>query len=138
MHPYTSRCARILTSADPARSLLDLLTGLGRIFDFLTKKERNMKKILFVLIVFATLFAFTGCNSCTQTFKNLESDFSELDRNITVINAIRGDTIFSYSGPCYISDGANPGDVTLIYKVGKKSKKADFLGEHVIFVATEK
>ena len=102
-----------------------------------------MKKILFVLIAFATLFAFTGCNSCTQTFKNLESDFSELDRNITVINAIRGDTLFSYSGPCYISDGANPGNanpgnVTLIYKVGKKSKKADFLGEHVIFIATEK
>lgn len=97
-----------------------------------------MKKTILILIAFASVFAFTGCNSCTQTIKNLESDFSELDRNITVINAIRGDTLFSYSGPCYISDGANPGDVTLIYKVGKKSKKADFLGEHVIFIATEK
>lgn len=97
-----------------------------------------MKKILLILIAFASVFALTGCNSCTQNFKNLESNFSELDRNITVINAIRGDTIFSYSGPCYISDEANPGNVTLIYKVGKKSKKADFLGEHVIFIATEK
>ena len=97
-----------------------------------------MKKILLALIVFATLFAFTGGNSGTQTFKNLESDFSELDRNVTVINAIKGDTLFAYSGPCYISDGANPGDVTLIYKVGKKSKKADFIGDHVIFIATEK
>ena len=75
-----------------------------------------MKKTIFTLIAFAVLFALTGCNSCTQTFKNLESDFSELDRNVTVINAIKGDTIFSYSGPCYISDSANPGDVTLIYK----------------------
>lgn len=119
-----------------------LITGpldrVGSVLWIFNQKERNMKKILFVLIAFATLFAFTGCNSCTQTFKNLESDFSELDRNITVINAIRGDTLFTYSGPCYISDGTNPGDVTLIYKVGKKSKKADFLGEHVIFIATEK
>jgi hypothetical protein len=97
-----------------------------------------MKKILFTLIAFATVFALTGCNSCTQTFKNLESDFSELDRNVTVINGIKGDTLFSYSGPCYISDSSKPGDVTLIYKVGKKSKKADFVGDHIIFIATEK
>ena len=97
-----------------------------------------MKKIILILIAFASVFAFTGCNSCTQTFKNLESDFSELDRNITVLNAITGDTLFKYSGPCYISDGASPGDVTLIYKAGKKSKKADFIGTHMIFIATEK
>lgn len=97
-----------------------------------------MKKTILILIAFASVFAFTGCNSCTQTFKNLESDFSELDRNITVLNAITGDTLFTYSGPCYISDGASPGDVTLIYKTGKKSKKADFLGTHMIFIATEK
>lgn len=97
-----------------------------------------MKKIILILIAFAAVFAFTGCNSCTQTIKNLESDFSELDRNITVLNAITGDTLFTYSGPCYIGDGAGPGDVTLIYKAGKKSKKADFIGTHMIFIATEK
>lgn len=97
-----------------------------------------MKKIIITLIAFATVFAFTGCNSCTQTYKNLESDFSKLDRNVTVLNAITGDTLFTYSGPCYISDGTSPGDVTLIYKVNNKSKKADFVGEHVIFIATEK
>lgn len=102
------------------------------------KEEQDMKKILLILTIITTLFAFTGCNSCTHMMKDLESDFSELDRDITVINTFLGDTIFTYSGPCYISEGSRAGDITLIYKVGKKSKKADFIGSSVIFIAKEK
>ena len=66
-----------------------------------------------------------------------ESDYSELDRDITVINAFNGDTLFSYSGPCYF-DIDSSGSVTLIYKVNGKRKKADFAGSGFIFQAIEK
>ena len=45
---------------------------------------------------------------------------------------------FTYSGPCYISEGSSSGDVTLIFKRNGVSKKADFIGNHIIFIAKEK
>jgi hypothetical protein len=81
---------------------------------------------------------YSGCNACDNTVKNLQSNWTNLPRDITVINALRGDTIFKYSGPCYITDESGKGDITLIYKVNGTSKKADFLGDHVIFIAVEK
>ena len=97
-----------------------------------------MKRIITAMALTACIYTLSGCNSCTQTMKNIESDFAELDRDVTVLNAITGDTIFSYSGPCYIDGSANPGDVTLLYYQGKKAKKADFIGHHIMFIATEK
>lgn len=97
-----------------------------------------MKKLLLAALVLSSALTFAGCNSCTHMMKDLESDFSELERDITVLNAITGDTIFTYSGPCYISEGSSSGDVTLIFKRNGVSKKADFIGEHIIFIATER
>lgn len=98
----------------------------------------KLHKLLFTAVTLAITLTFTGCNSCTHVMKDLESDFSELERDIKVINAITGDTIFTYSGPCYISEGSSSGDVTLIFKRNGVSKKADFIGKHIIFIATEK
>lgn len=97
-----------------------------------------MKKLLLAAVALSAALTFTGCNSCTHVMKDLESDFSELERDITVLNAITGDTIFTYSGPCYISEGSGDGDVTLIFKRNGVSKKADFIGNHIIFIAKEK
>lgn len=97
-----------------------------------------MKKLLLTAVALSVALTFTGCNSCTHFMKDLESDFSELERDIKVLNAITGDTIFTYSGPCYISEGSGDGDVTLIFKRNGVSKKADFIGEHIIFIATER
>lgn len=94
-----------------------------------------MKKFIIFAIAILTMFMFTGCNSCTQMYKEFESDLSELDRDVTVMHAFTGDTLFHYSGPCYFSE--NTGSVTLIYKVNGKSKKADWVG-NVIFQAIEK
>lgn len=94
-----------------------------------------MKKFIILAIAIVTVLLFTGCNSCTHTFKNFESDFSELDRDIVVLHAFTGDTLFTYSGPCYFSE--DTGSVTLIYKVHGKSKKADWVGDF-IFQAIEK
>lgn len=94
-----------------------------------------MKKIIIFAIAILTTLMYTGCNSCTHAFKNFESDFAELDRDVTVMNAFTGDTMFHYSGPCYFSE--DTGSVTLIYKVNGKSKKADWVG-NFIFQAIEK
>lgn len=99
---------------------------------------KKLHKLLFTAVALAITLTFTGCNSCTHVMKDLESDFSELERDIKVINAITGDTIFTYSGPCYISEGSGSGDVTLIFKRNGVSKKADFIGQHILFIATEK
>lgn len=80
-----------------------------------------------------------GCgNSWEQKKKNWASDYGDLERDVTVINALTKDTLFSYSGPCYINTAASPGDITFIYYVNGQAKKADFLGEFVIFTAIEK
>lgn len=94
-----------------------------------------MKKFIIFAIAILTMFMFTGCNSCTQMYKEFESDFAELDRDVTVMHAFTGDTLFHYSGPCYFSE--DTGSVTLIYKVNGRSKKADWVG-NFIFQAIEK
>ena len=98
-----------------------------------------MKKLITILIFTAISIAFTACNSCTKLSKNMESDWSDLERTITVTSAFTGDTLFHYEGPCYISsDNKSLNNVTLIYYVGKVAKKADFIGSGFNFVAIEK
>lgn len=99
---------------------------------------KKLNKLILAAVALAITLTITGCNSCTHLMKDLESDFAELERDITVLNAITGDTVFTYSGPCYISEGSGSGDVTLIFKRNGVSKKADFIGQHIIFIATEK
>ena len=94
-----------------------------------------MKKFITLAFTIVTMFIFTGCNSCTQVYKEFQSDFTELDRDVTVMHAFTGDTLFHYSGPCYFSE--DTGSVTLIYKVNGHSKKADWVG-NFIFQAIEK
>jgi hypothetical protein len=99
-----------------------------------------MKKA-FLLLALAgatvTVSTLHGCNSCVHTYKNLESNYGELERDITVMNSFTGDTIFKYSGPCYFDTDSGTGNISLIYKVNGSSKKADFIGNFV-FTAIEK
>lgn len=97
-----------------------------------------MKKIIFAITLVAAAMLMAGCNSCTAIAKNLESDLGELNRDIVVLNAFRGDTLFKYSGPCYISNDSANNSVTLLYYEGGKPKKADWLGDGFIFQAIEK
>lgn len=96
-----------------------------------------MKKLILIAL-FAIFATMTGCNGCTMIAKNLESNYSELNRDITVINSFTGDTIFTYSGPCYFETDSGTTNVSLIYKQNGRSKKADFVGSGFVFVAIEK
>ena len=99
-----------------------------------------MKKILLTVCAVAAMaisVSLSGCNSCSMKMKNLESDYSELDRDVVVRNAFTGDTIFSYSGPCYFKTTKESNDVSIIYWKNNRRKKADFVGSYV-FSASEK
>lgn len=97
-----------------------------------------MKNKIITATITASLTIITGCNSFTAFTKNLESDFGELERNIVVINSFSGDTLFKYSGPCFINNDSANNSVTLLYYEGGKPKKADWLGSGFIFQAVEK
>lgn len=98
-----------------------------------------MNKIILMLIAFAIVVTMNGCNGCTMMYKNLESNYSELHRDVVVINAFTGDTIFTYSGACYFkTPEKSPNEVSLIYYENGKSRKADFIGSGFIFKAIEK
>ena len=94
-----------------------------------------MKLTLLVFAGILVALMFTGCNSCSMRLKNLESDMTELDRDIVVLNPMTGDTVFKFSGPCYF-DNDSSGGVTLIYKKGSRRIKADFHG-NFLFYANE-
>lgn len=96
-----------------------------------------MKKLILITL-FVIVATMTGCNGCTMIAKNLESNYSELNRDVVVLNAFTGDTIFTYSGPCYFETDSGTTNVSLIYKVNGHSKKADFVGGGFIFKAIEK
>ena len=97
-----------------------------------------MKKMIVLFILVTISILFSACNSCTKMSKNLESDWGDLERVVTVTSIFTGDTLFHYDGPCYISEGSTGTDVRLIYYIGKKAKKADFIGNGFNFVAIEK
>lgn len=95
-----------------------------------------MKKIIIAATGIALATSLTGCNSCTMAVKNLESNYTELHRDVVVLNPFNGDTLFTYSGPCYFKTDTS-GSVSLIYTENGRSKKADFVGTFV-FKAIEK
>lgn len=97
-----------------------------------------MKKLVTLLVLVAACIGLTGCNSCTKFTKNMESDWGDLERTVTVTSAFTGDTLFHYEGSCYIAANSEMQGVTLIYYVGKTPKKADFIGNGYNFVAIEK
>lgn len=96
-----------------------------------------MKKIV-LLAVFAIALTMTGCNGCTMMAKNIESNYSELHRDVVVLNAFTGDTLFAYSGPCYFNTHEHSNDVSIIYSVNGRKLKADFVGAGFVFKAVEK
>ena len=92
----------------------------------------------FVGVVFIVSLLFG--NSGVRLMKDIRSDFGSLERDVAVINSFTGDTLFKHSGPCYFeNEGAkyNQG-IALIYEQDGKTLKANFAGEHIIFVAVEK
>ena len=94
--------------------------------------------IPFVIFVVAICYALFFSNSGQQFLKNVKSNWSDLDRNVIVLNVFTGDTLFVYSGPCYFSVDKSGINVSLIYEQNGTKKKANWSGHGFIFQAIEK
>jgi len=94
---------------------------------------------IFVLVVLlGIVMSFTG-NNFQIWKKNLQTNYGDgLDRNVVVSNAVTGETLWTYSGKCYVDDSSEPGDLTVIYYDNEGNvKKADFIGNMINLSMTE-
>lgn len=97
-------------------------------------KRKTMKII--ALLVLVLMLASCG-NSWELTKKNLASDYTELERSVTVYDSLTEAVLWTFSGVCYISD-SGPGDISIIfYDEAGKTKKADFIGRTISVTAIE-
>ena len=116
----------------------------GRAVDFVSD---HLLAILSVgLVAFMVLVGFAGCyefvygNSGVKFKKDVQSNYSSLERDVVVVNSFTGDTLFKYSGPCYFTTEGreyNKG-IALIYEQNGKTLKANFAGQNIVFIAVER
>lgn len=95
---------------------------------------------LMVLVGFAGCYEFVYGNSGVKFKKDVQSNYSSLDRDVVVVNSFTGDTLFKYSGPCYFTTEGrefNKG-IALIYEQNGKTLKANFVGQNIVFIAVER
>lgn len=88
-----------------------------------------MKKIVFVLIVLALLFA--GCAAdadvASQNISRAADNF-EITRRIVFYNGINGDYILVLEGLCSLGNNDAPGELTVTCKTSPTTYKKHFLG----------
>lgn len=116
----------------------------GRAVDFVSD---HLLAILSVgLVAFMVLVGLAGCyefvygNSGVKFKKDVQSNYSSLERDVVVVNSFTGDTLFKYSGPCYFTTEGreyNKG-IALIYEQNGKTLKANFAGQNIVFIAVER
>lgn len=95
-----------------------------------------MKKIIAVILSAVVL---TGCGEhWEKTKKNIRSDWGGGLRRHVVVKDLKGETIWEYTGRCYINGTSTAGDVTIMFKSSDgESRKADFIGHGFSISAVE-
>jgi hypothetical protein len=99
-----------------------------------------MKKILFLIVVFAILAS--GCSSDADVAsRNLSvaADQFEIARRIVFYNGITGEYILVVEGLCSIGNSDSQGELTVTCKTGANEYKKHFLGlsDNVTYVAEQ-
>lgn len=97
-----------------------------------------MKKLI-ILSAVAACALLSGCgNSWEVTKKSINSDFGDLVRHVKVYDSRTKETIWTHTGPVYVTDKSEPGNITLIYRdASGKFRKNDFIGENLSIVMLE-
>lgn len=94
-----------------------------------------MKKLWGCLIL--SLMLCSCGNSWEMSKKNYESNYGKLSREITITNSFTGEVIWHFNGVTYISNSSE-GDISILFYVDDKPKKADFIGQGIIATIIEK
>ncbi len=88
-----------------------------------------MKKILFVVVLFALLVS--GCRAADIASQNLSiaADNFEINRRIVFYNGITGDYMLTIEGLCSLGNYDTPGaELSVTCKVGPNQFKKHYLG----------
>ena len=92
------------------------------------RKERKMKKMLLVILLFVVLVA--GCSDADVASSNLSksADQFEITRRIVFYNGITGEYILVLEGLCSLGNYDDEGELSVTCKTGVNEYKKHFLG----------
>ena len=88
----------------------------------------SIKPILFVLVLFPVVTAFSGCDDATVASRNLSkaADYFEINRRVVFYNGITDTYMLTIEGRCSIAHQGGQLEVTC--KVGEDAYVKHFLG----------
>lgn len=92
-------------------------------------KKRLRKSLIIVLVVIVT-FVLVGCTEASRVDYNIteEAENFNVYRRVTVINCIKGDTLFSIEGRMNIKADTQDNQLELIVEVADGKYKKHFIG----------
>lgn len=97
------------------------------------RKKINLKSFISMLIIAALLISttlFSGCTESKRVNYNIteEAENFNVYRRVTVINCIKGDTLFSISGRMNIEADVDDNQLELIVETDEGKYKKHFIG----------
>lgn len=106
------------------------------------KGEITMKKIKLILLLLVIIITLAGCTQADKVSQNLslEADNFNVVRELTVINAIQGDTLFQMEGKMsiYADASDNQLEVTIEDENGSYQKHFIGLSDNIVYVVEQK
>lgn len=106
------------------------------------KGEIVMKKIKLILLLLVIIITLAGCTQADKVSQNLslEADNFNVVRELTVINAIQGDTLFQMEGKMsiYADTSDNQLEVTIEDENGNYQKHFIGLSDNIVYVVEQK
>jgi len=100
-----------------------------------------MKKICYLLMVFALVLSLTSCNEASRVSENLsqEADNFNIIRQLTVMNCIKGDILFQMTGKMSITADTSDNQLEVIVEVENGQYKKHFIGlsDNVTYVVED-
>lgn len=98
------------------------------------------KKLIMVIVTIFTLAAFTGCTQSERVSHNLskEADSFNVIRELTVINAIQGDVLFTMVGKLSVETTEDKLYVIVEDENGNYQKHIIGLSDNITYVLEQK
>ena len=89
-----------------------------------------MKRLIFVIVLIATVLALVGCSDADRASQNISTaaDNFEITRRIVFYNGITGEYILQIEGLCSLGNADPQGELSVTCKVGPNQFKKHFLG----------
>ena len=101
-----------------------------------------MKNIKIILLLLLVIISLVGCTQADKVSQNLslEADNFNVVRELTVINAIQGDTLFQMEGKMsiYADTSDNQLEVTIEDENGNYQKHYIGLSDNIVYVVEQK